>query len=98
MVSRGNMPSSFGRPQPPEQQQPAPVSHLGQMHAELVLTVSDEVLAQLGSRIASVVAHAVQQGFDSGMTTVLEGEPEAADEPPQHVPSDEQLGQLRGGR
>lgn len=72
------MTASFGRPAPwqsgdpdsPEQT-PTPVLHVGEVHAELRLVVTDETLRQLGSQIASMVANATKQGFECGLAAAL---------------------------
>lgn len=75
-----NPPASFGR-QPPEPPDPIgaamaalPMLHLGQVQAELVLTVNEESLRQVGSAIASMVASATAQGFAAGWEHIT-GEP-----------------------
>jgi hypothetical protein len=64
-------PTSFGR----RQADPDPLTaamtalqlpSLGQVHAELVLTVNEESLHQVGTAIANVVANATAQGFAAG--------------------------------
>lgn len=71
------MTSSFGRPDPdvqPDrgvQESPTPVLHVGEVHAELRLTVSDETLRDLGSQIASMIAAATRQGFEHGLAAAL---------------------------
>lgn len=48
-------------------QQPVPVLHVGEVHAELRLHVTQETLDDLGSQIASMIANAAAQGFQAGM-------------------------------
>jgi hypothetical protein len=64
----GMSPASFGRPQPPPASPLAdiPVISLGQIQAELVLTVSEQSLHDVGSAIATMVADATAQGFAAG--------------------------------
>lgn len=80
------MTRSFGRPGPAddgkaerEEQQPVPVLHVGEVHAELRLTVSDDTLRDLGSQIASMLATAAKQGFEHGLRAAMEAV-EAEDE------------------
>jgi hypothetical protein len=69
---------SFGRPEPEEkttdeaQQLPTPVLHVGEVHAELRLVITDETLRDLGSQIASMIATAAKQGFEHGMSAAME--------------------------
>lgn len=70
---------SFGRPEPADEkssdeqpQQPTPVLHVGEVHAELRLHVSDETLHDLGSQIATVFANAAKQGFEVGLRAAME--------------------------
>lgn len=72
------MSGSFGRREPEregkadrEEQQPVPVLHVGEVHAELRLTVSDETLRDLGSQIASMIATAAKQGFEHGLASAM---------------------------
>lgn len=60
-------PASFGR-QRPEPEIPALplLPHMGQITAELVLTVNEESLREVGNAIASMVANATIQGFAAG--------------------------------
>lgn len=68
---------SFGRPapaeipDPDERPAPIPVLHVGEVHAELRLTITDDTLAGLGSQIASMISEAARQGFEHGMTAAL---------------------------
>jgi len=50
-----------------DEQQPIPVLHVGEVHADLVLHVTDETLSGLGSQIATMLAGAARQGFVAGM-------------------------------
>jgi hypothetical protein len=85
-------PASFGRQRPepePPKVSAAPVMHVGQVQAELVLTANEESLHRVGSAIATMVANATAQGFAAGWEHAT-GEPygqadTAADEP---VPAD----------
>lgn len=62
---------SFGAPavdDPPDgAQQPVPVLHVGEVHAELHLHVSDDTLSELGTQIASMIEQATREGFTAGM-------------------------------
>ena len=67
---------SFGAPAPDsvtgdEQQQPVPVLHVGEVHAELRLHITDETLTQLGSQIGSMIAQATREGFDAGLSAAM---------------------------
>lgn len=82
------MSASFGRREPerekPERadELPTPVLHVGEVHAELRLTISDETLRDLGSQIASMMANAAKQGFEQGLAAAMEqieGDDEAED-------------------
>jgi len=77
---------SFGRPGPADtadddRPQPVPVLHVGEVHAELRLTISDGTLRDLGSQIASMLATAAKQGFEHGMAAAMQ-EFDADDAPP----------------
>lgn len=69
------MTASFGRPEPEPRTrdddavQPVPVLHVGEVHAELRLDITEETLRHLGSQIASMVASAVRQGFEAGLVS-----------------------------
>lgn len=67
--------ASFGRrvPEPPGEveQQPVPVLHVGEVHADLVLHITDDTLTQLGSQIASMIAQATREGFDAGLAAAM---------------------------
>ncbi len=68
---------SFGRPEPEEKtkdeaQLPTPVLHVGEVHAELRLVITDDTLRDLGSQIASMIATAAKQGFEHGMAAAME--------------------------
>lgn len=77
-------PASFGRPEPPPPPMPPladiPVLSLGQVQAELQLTVNEESLRAAGSAIASMVADATVQGFAAGWEHAT-GEPFRAPTP-----------------
>lgn len=71
---------SFGAPAPDPQTvdgpaAPTPVLHVGEVHAELRLHITDETLTELGSQIGSLIAQATRQGFEAGMAAAL-GEPD----------------------
>jgi hypothetical protein len=70
---------SFGRPEPPEipdpdddRPAPVPVLHVGEVHAELRLTVTSDTLSDLGSQIASMISAAARQGFEHGMAQAMD--------------------------
>lgn len=70
------MAGSFGRRDPEEKPataapSPVPVLHVGEVHAELRLTITEETLNDLGSQIASMIANAAKQGFEAGMTAAM---------------------------
>ena len=73
-------PSSFGRREPAPEPPALPVLHLGQVQAELVVTISDEVLHALGTRIATEVANATAHGFAAGWQAAT-GQPFTPAEP-----------------
>lgn len=68
---------SFGRPEnpeapdPDERPAPIPVLHVGEVHAELRLTVTADTLSDLGSQIASMISEATRQGFEHGMAAAM---------------------------
>lgn len=68
---------SFGQPQDREAPEPdgtpvpVPVLHVGEVHAELRLTVTQETLSDLGSQIASMISAAARQGFEHGMAAAM---------------------------
>jgi len=78
---------SFGRPErepasrPEPDQQPVPVLHVGEVHADLVLHITDQTLTELGSQIASMIAQATRAGFEHGLDAAL-GEPTEAQKEP----------------
>lgn len=53
------------------EQAPTPVLHVGEVHAELRLVITEETLRDLGSQIASMVATATKQGFEYGMAAAM---------------------------
>lgn len=60
-------PASFGRHQPEPDIPAFPlIPHMGQLGAELVLTVNEESLREAGNAIASMVATATIQGYAAG--------------------------------
>lgn len=75
---------SFGRPETEPtvkdspDQMPVPVLHVGEVHADLVLHITDETLTQLGSQIASMIAQATKAGFEHGLNSAI-GEPAEPD-------------------
>lgn len=82
---------SFGRPETepmikePAEQTPVPVLHVGEVHADLVLNITDATLSGLGSQIASMIAQATRAGFEEGINAAI-GEQAAGPEedlPPQ---------------
>lgn len=74
-VSRPRAFGSFGAPKPDEPQDdvqmPTPVLHVGEVHAELRLHLTDETLTELGSQIASLIAQATRDGFDAGLAAAM---------------------------
>lgn len=80
---------SFGRPDdreaPDPDETPAaiPVLHVGEVHAELRLTVTADTLSDLGSQIASMIAAATRQGFEHGMAQAMDelATPEEREDP-----------------
>lgn len=75
---------SFGRSGPADttddaRPDPVPVLHVGEVHAELRLTISDDTLRDLGSQIASMLATAAKQGFEHGLAAAM-SEFDAAEE------------------
>jgi hypothetical protein len=69
--------SGFGMTEPEEPtkdegQLPTPVLHVGEVHAELRLDITDETLKHLGSQIASMIASATRQGFEAGLAAAME--------------------------
>jgi hypothetical protein len=73
---------SFGAPEPePETkddnvEQPTPVLHVGEVHADLVLHITDETLARLGSQLGTLIARATQAGFEHGLNAAIGETPE----------------------
>jgi hypothetical protein len=71
------MTRSFGRPEPfgepasKDEPAPVPVLHVGEVHAELRLHVTDDTLQHLGSQIASLVSAATRQGFEHGLAAAM---------------------------
>jgi hypothetical protein len=51
--------------------QPTPVLHVGEVHAELRLTITADTLHDLGSQIASMLASATKQGFEEGLAAAM---------------------------
>lgn len=74
---------SFGTPEPEDPTrddqapQPVPVLHVGEVHADLHLQVTEETLTELGSQIGSIIARAVREGFAAGVDAAMAdiGEP-----------------------
>jgi hypothetical protein len=54
-----------------EQEMPTPVLHVGEVHAELRLHVTQETLTDLGSQIASIMSAATRQGFEHGLALAM---------------------------
>ncbi len=78
MADRPRAFGSFGAAQPEskdDEQQPVPVLHVGEVHAELRLHMTEDTLTQLGSQIASMIAQATREGFDAGLSAAM-GEPD----------------------
>ena len=97
---------SFGRPDPAEKskddvQEPVPVLHVGEVHADLVLHITDDTRHTLGSQLASIIASAVQQGIEYGVTVAMErvaGDDEPAPSTPDAVRlTDDDLRRANGG-
>jgi len=90
---------SFGRPGPADttdddsRPDPVPVLHVGEVHAELRLTISDDTLRDLGSQIASMIATAAKQGFEHGLAAAM-SEFEADDERPEFGSGSARIGRL----
>lgn len=89
---------SFGRPGPADttddaQPQPVPVLHVGEVHAELRLTVSDDTMRDLGSQIASMIATAAKQGFEHGLAAAMQ-EFDADEQQPEFTAGSARLGRL----
>jgi len=68
---------SFGAPtaepntKDDEVQMPTPVLHVGEVHADLVLNITEQTLSLLGSQIASMIAQATKAGFEHGLSAAL---------------------------
>lgn len=66
---------SFGMPAPDtsdeQQQQPVPVLHVGEVHAELRLHITEQTLSELGSQIGSMIAQATREGFAAGLSAAM---------------------------
>jgi hypothetical protein len=76
MADRPRAIGSFGAPAPDpkttdDQQQPVPVLHVGEVHAELRLHITSETLTELGSQIGSMIAQATREGFDAGLAAAM---------------------------
>jgi hypothetical protein len=56
---------------PTADETPTPVLHVGEVHADLRLHLTDETLHELGSQIASMIANATAEGFTAGMAEGL---------------------------
>ena len=96
---------SFGRPEPAEksgdeEQAPVPVLHVGEVHANLVLHITDDTKQELGSQLASLIASAVKQGIEYGVTVAMEqvagGDP-APDAPAAVRLTEDDLRRAHGG-
>lgn len=99
---------SFGRPEPAEktkdddEQAPVPVLHVGEVHANLVLHITDDTKHDLGSQLASVIASAVKQGIEHGVAVAMEQIAGPDDEPVATSPdqvrlTEDDLRRARGG-
>lgn len=73
---------SFGAPEPEPAikdeavERPTPVLHVGEVHADLVLHITDETLSRLGSELATLIAKATKAGFEHGLNAAIgDGEP-----------------------
>jgi hypothetical protein len=70
-------PRSFGEPEAEATikenpgRMPVPVLHVGEVHAELRLHITDETLTDLGSQIASMIAQAAHAGFAEGLRAAM---------------------------
>lgn len=51
--------------------EPVPVLHVGEVHADLRLRVTEDTLTELGTQIANLIANAAYQGFRAGMETAM---------------------------
>lgn len=51
--------------------QPVPVLHVGEVHADLRLHLTEETLTELRSQLESLVAQATRDGFAAGMAAAL---------------------------
>lgn len=52
-------------------EEPVPVLHVGEVHANLVLHVTDDTLSSLAGQIGAILARAAYDGFVDGMTAAL---------------------------
>jgi hypothetical protein len=78
--------NSFGqadRSRPEQVEMPTPVLHVGEVHAELRLNVTDATLLELGAQIGVMIASSVRQAFAEGMTAAMQDLEEAEPEPQQ---------------
>lgn len=74
-------PPSFGRSRPEPEIPAVPMMpYLGQIAAELVITVNEESLREAGNAIATMVANATIQGYAAGWEFAT-GEPFQAPTP-----------------
>lgn len=104
-MSRPHAFGSFGRPtdpevpDPDETPAPIPVLHVGEVHAELRLTITADTLSDLGSQIASVIAAATRQGFEHGMVAAMDelATAEERDEPAGGEDDDPELFEVLAG-
>lgn len=71
-MATSNPPPAFGR-RSTEPAQPVipPFAHLGQIYADLVLTIPEEVLRGIGQQIAQTVADAYRQGMHAGVNAAM---------------------------
>lgn len=77
MADRSRVFGSFGAPAAEPvtsdgEQQPVPVLHVGEVHAELRLHITEQTLAELGSQIGSMIAQATREGFEAGLAAALD--------------------------
>lgn len=50
---------------------PTPVLHVGEVHAELRLNITDATLRELGAQIRDMIADAARQGLEDGVTAAM---------------------------
>ncbi len=69
--SFGRHDSDGGHVPPVPVPEPTPVLHVGEVHAELRLNITEDTLNELGSQIASMVARAVREGMIEGAAAAM---------------------------